>query len=60
MGAELKITAGPRPFSVQFSTMATQNLITIVSNCADGQSKFHFGQPNPKSYLQLWGGGVHE
>ena len=27
---ELKITAGPRPFSVQFSTMDTQNLIMIV------------------------------
>ena len=50
--SELKITAGPRPFSVQFSTMATQNLIMIVSNCTDGQSKFHFGQPNLKSYLQ--------
>ena len=29
-GAELKITAGPRPFSIQFATLATQNLIMIV------------------------------
>ena len=50
---ELKITAGPRPFSVQFATMATQNLIMIVSNCTDGQSKFQFGQPNSMSYFQL-------
>ena len=48
---ELKITAGPRPFTVQFSTTATQNLIMIVSNCTEGQLKFHFGQPNPKYYF---------
>ena len=29
--SELKITAGHWPFSVQFSTMATQNLTMIVS-----------------------------
>ena len=29
------------------------NSIMVVSNCTDGQSKFHFGQPNLKSYLQL-------
>ena len=38
---------------MQFSTMATQNLIMIVSNFTDGQSKFQFGLPNPKSYFQL-------
>ena len=51
---ELKITAGHWPFSVQFSTVATENLILFVSNCTDGQSKFHFGQPNPKPYFYLW------
>ena len=51
--AELKLTAGHWPFFVQFSTMATQNLILFVSNCIDGQSKFPFGQPNPKPYFQL-------
>ena len=39
------------PFSVQFSTMATQNLTMIVLNCTDGQSKFQLGQPNPKPYF---------
>ena len=58
LSTELKITAGPRPFSVQFSTMATQNLIMIVSNCTDGRSKFHFGQPNLKSYLQPCSGAA--
>ena len=48
MRSELKITAGPRPFSVQFSKMATQNLIMIVSNCTDGQSKFHFWPAKPE------------
>ena len=41
------------PFSMQFSTKATQNLILFVSNCTDGQSTFHCGQPNPKPYFQL-------
>ena len=45
---KLKITAGHWPFSVQFSVMATQNLILFVSNCTDGRSKFHFGRSNPK------------
>ena len=48
--SELKITAGPRPFSVQLSTMATQNL---VLNCTDGRSNFKFGRPNLKSYFKL-------
>ena len=25
-----------------------------IKLCTDGQSKFHFGQPNLKSYFQLW------
>ena len=38
--------SGPRPFSVHFSTMATQNL-----NSTDGQSRFQFGQPNPEVFF---------
>ena len=48
-----KIAAGHWQFSMQFFTMATQNLTMIVSNCTDGQSKFQLGQPNPKPDFQL-------
>ena len=44
---------GHCPFPVQFSTMATQNLIMTLSNCTDGQSKFQLGQPNPKPCFQF-------
>ena len=51
--AELKITAGPRPFSVQFSTMATQNVIMIASNCTDGPIKISVWPTKPEVLFNL-------
>ena len=46
--AEPKISAGYWPFSMQSSTMATYNLITMALNWSDGQLKFQFWPAKPK------------